>query len=969
MPLTGREAELARLDGLIGRAGGGVPVIVAVRGERGVGKSALLEAVADRAADAGFRVGTAAGGPAVRDSLFAAARQALGRPDDGTDTLDGYVARGRDVMARTPLALCVDDLMDVDASSATWLVALASLDRPVPLLIVAAAGEDPGSGRTAGAAELLARAEHLELTGLPEAGIAEFAARHCGLTLDAAAAAVCHELTGGNPGLLLAHLAGRPGPAVTARELRGAAGPEALRCTRRWLDDLPRPALAMARAVAVLGDSAEVAHAAALAELPVPDALHAIDTLVARQVLANRVPPAFRHPLLGTAVLAGMPVGSRIAAHLKVARFLRDEQWGAERIAQQLAAAGPTGLDWAVEPLRAAARKLLHEGRAEEASRYLRCVLRDRLPADVRSAVRRELAEAETFVDPDLALSELDTLLRESEDPEVCAELALDVAGMLIDRARPADAASVLDETAERIGAGHPAAVRRLTLRKASVSLLDAAGPSAEARRLADAGPDGDADAPERAGGGRSRELANLRAAIAADRGTDREAALAPAREALSGAEGGDLGRLWQSCATLIRADELVEARAHCWRTGRLSRAMSGRRAGLAADIFRARICRVAGDLPGAVAILRPVVEEIGPGSAALPIVAGFAVAGLVEALAQLGDQDEAAALLAAHGVAGHGPDDDLHGRYEGPYLLAARAALWRLRGEPGRAAGDLLAAGRQLVRRGAVSPAVLPWRSRAALALAADGATDRAETLAREELEAARRWGTPRTIGVARHALAMTRSGERRLMLLTEAVRHLEASPARLELAVARADLGAALRAAGRTAEADRECAAALALAGECGATPLARRLRAAPEPVPAHDKPVRTHPLLTPQELKIAGLARSGHTNRQISQMLFLTMRTVEFHLSGVYRKLGITGRQGLAAAIPAEPSAEPPEDQARPAAQPADGRTRPTGPAPCSCSRTLPPGQPCADTLVRSSRWHDGPRSAELRPSPSR
>ncbi|MFK8844043.1 LuxR C-terminal-related transcriptional regulator [Streptomyces sp. Ac-502] len=897
----------------------------------------------------------------MRDSLFAVARQVLGRPDDGTDTLEGYVARGRDVMARTPLALCVDDLMDVDASSARWLVALTSLDRPVPLLLVAAAGDDPGTGRTAGAAELLARAEHLELTGLPEAGVAEFAARHCGLTLDAAAAAVCHELTGGNPGLLLAHLAGRPGTAVTARELRGTAGPEALRCTRRWLDDLPRPALAMARAVAVLGDSAEVTHAASLAELPVPDALHAIDTLVARQVLANRVPPAFRHPLLGTAVLAGMPVGSRIAAHLKVARFMRDEQWGAERVAQQLAAAGPTGLDWAVEPLRTAARKLLHEGRADEASRYLRCVLRDRLPADVRSAVRRELAEAETFVDPDLALSELDTLLRESEDPEVCAELALDVAGMLIDRARPADAASVLDETAGRIGAGHPAAVRRLTLRKATVSLLDAAGPSAEARRLA--------DAPEPAGGARSRELANLRAAIAADRGADREAALAPAREALADAAGGDLGRLWQSCAALIRADELVEARAHCWRTGRLSRAMSGRRAGLAADIFRARICRVAGDLPGAVAILRPVVEEIGPGSTALPTVTGFAVAGLVEALAQLGDQDEAAALLAAHGPADHGPDDDLYGRYEGPYLLAARAALWRLRGEPGRAAGDLLAAGRQLVRRGAVSPAILPWRSRAALALAADGAADRAETLAREELEAARRWGTPRTIGVARHALAMTRQGERRLTLLAEAVRHLEASPARLELAVARADLGAALRAAGRTAEADRECAAALALAGECGATPLARRLRAAPEPVPAHDKPVRTHPLLTPQELKIAGLARSGHTNRQISQMLFLTMRTVEFHLSGVYRKLGIAGRQGLAGAIPAEPSAEPPEDLARPSVQPVDGRSRHAGPEPCSCSRALPPGTPCSDTPVRPSRWHDGPRPAELRPSASR
>ncbi|MFI0264119.1 LuxR C-terminal-related transcriptional regulator [Streptomyces sp. NPDC017056] len=903
MPLTGRESELARLNGLMGRAGGGAPVIVAVRGERGVGKSALLAEAAARAEEAGFRVATATGGRVSCDATFAVARQALGAPGSGPETLDGYVARGRAVLALSPLALFVDDLAGTDPSSARWLAAMASLDRPVPLLIVGAVGDGEGDGRPDEVAELLARAEHIELAGLPEDEIAGFAADRCGVTLDAAAAAVCLEQTGGNPGLLLAQLAGRPGTAVSARELRGAAGPEVLRCTRRWLDDLPRPALAMARAVAVLGDSAEVAYAAVLAELPMPDALRAIDTLVERQVLANRVPPAFRYPLLGSAVLAGMPVGSRIGAHLRVAGILRDEQRGAEQVARQLAAAGPTGLDWAVEPLRTAARKLLHEGKADEASRYLRCVLRDRLPADVRSAVRRELAEAETFVDPDLALSELDAVLRETEDPEVCAELALDVAAMLVDRARPADAVSVLDETAGRMGTGHPAAVRKLTLRRATVSLLDPAGPSEAARRLADE----PAAEP-------CRELANLRAALACDRGTDRAAALAHAREALTGT-GSDLGRIWQSCAVLIRADELTEARAHCWRSGRLSRAVSSRRSCLTADIFRAKICRVTGDLPGAVAILRPVVEEMRPSTSALPIISGMAVAALVEALALSGAGDEAAALLAEVGPAEHGPDGDLWERYEEPYLLAARAALRQQCGAPDLAAEDLLAAGRQLSRRGVVSPAVLPWRSRAALALVAGGAADRAEPLAREELEAACRWGTPRAIGTARHALAMTRQGEARLTMLTEAVRHLEASPARLELAAARADLGAALHDAGRPADAHRAFAAALALAGECGAGPLVERLREVPEPAPAYEAPVRSHPLLTPQEVKIAGLARSGHTNRQISQMLFLTMRTVEFHLSGVYRKLGISGRQELAAAIPATPSEQPPDSQAAP------------------------------------------------------
>ena len=56
----------------------------------------------------------------------------------------------------------------------------------------------------------------------------------------------------------------------------------------------------------------------------------------------------------------------------------------------------------------------------------------------------------------------------------------------------------------------------------------------------------------------------------------------------------------------------------------------------------------------------------------------------------------------------------------------------------------------------------------------------------------------------------------------------------------------------------------------------------------------------LLTPQEMRIAALAKLGRTNRQISEELHLTQRTVEFHLSGAYRKLGITGRAQLRDAL---------------------------------------------------------------------
>jgi DNA-binding NarL/FixJ family response regulator len=61
--------------------------------------------------------------------------------------------------------------------------------------------------------------------------------------------------------------------------------------------------------------------------------------------------------------------------------------------------------------------------------------------------------------------------------------------------------------------------------------------------------------------------------------------------------------------------------------------------------------------------------------------------------------------------------------------------------------------------------------------------------------------------------------------------------------------------------------------------------------------------HKELTPQEQQIAGLARDGLTNAEIGGELFLSPRTVEWHLHKVFAKLGIDSRSGLQAAVPAE------------------------------------------------------------------
>ena len=122
-------------------------------------------------------------------------------------------------------------------------------------------------------------------------------------------------------------------------------------------------------------------------------------------------------------------------------------------------------------------------------------------------------------------------------------------------------------------------------------------------------------------------------------------------------------------------------------------------------------------------------------------------------------------------------------------------------------------------------NPSVYPYRSSIAIVLAQRGEQDRARKLALEELELARAWGAPRSIGIAQRALGLV-DGDG-LESLFEAVATLESSGARLEQARALVDLGATLRRAGQRADARRHLAAGMDLAHACGATVLADRAR----------------------------------------------------------------------------------------------------------------------------------------------
>ena len=180
-------------------------------------------------------------------------------------------------------------------------------------------------------------------------------------------------------------------------------------------------------------------------------------------------------------------------------------------------------------------------------------------------------------------------------------------------------------------------------------------------------------------------------------------------------------------------------------------------------------------------------------------------------------------------------------------------------------------------------NPAFVPWRGIAAEATRRLGGDDEAVVLAEEELLLARHWGAAHAIGAALRGLARAdpESAEKHLR---DAVGVLSDSPARLEHAHALVDLGAALRRANRRTEARERLRRGVDLAQALGAVALAKRGNEEIAATGARPRKLLVTGLdaLTASERRVAQLAADGMTNKEIAQALFVTVKTVELHLS---------------------------------------------------------------------------------------
>ena len=283
------------------------------------------------------------------------------------------------------------------------------------------------------------------------------------------------------------------------------------------------------------------------------------------------------------------------------------------------------------------------------------------------------------------------------------------------------------------------------------------------------------------------------------------------------------------------------------------------------------------------------------------PFTLPLIVACLALALTDKGELDAAEAEMARFGNA--------HDLPELMQVNMAFFALGALRSAQGRAAGCARGA------RRARPPKSSPRDPQLGGPVAADRGGGRASRgrrasaptkLAADEMEFAKRWGTPTAMGQALRATGLAKGADG-IDDLREAVAVLEPTPSRREHTLALIDLGSALRRAGERQEAREHLTAGLDLAQRCGATRLATL--AHEELRVAGAKPRRLQfsgaDSLTAAERRVAEMAAEGLANREIAETLFLSTRTVENHLSRVYRKLDITSRSGLGEALSLDPA----------------------------------------------------------------
>jgi DNA-binding CsgD family transcriptional regulator len=838
------------------------------------------------------------------EPLFGATQLGASRdaPAEGSFAiLHGLYWLSANVAFSRPTLLAIDDLHWADTPSLRWLLYLTRRLEGVPCLVVAGTRPPEGEGHNPTlVTELIGDPEAVVIRPEPlgRASIAVLARDLHGLEPDEAFSAALEKATGGNPlfiGAVLDAVA-REGTSPTAEHVPrlleiGAQGIS--RAVGLRLARLQPEALALLRAASIVGDGAELRYAAALAGVE-PSELGPAASVLVRLDLLRRVDPLeFFHPVVRSAVYDTLDVVERDAAHRLAAELLLQAGARPESAAGHLLRVAPRADPFVASTLRQAADRSLARGAADAAVGYLARALDEQIDPAARAEVLVELGFAERRTNGPAAVDHLRAGLELLADRSRRGAVALELGRALWFTDRQMDALAVFEQALDEVDRKREPDLYELLV----AELISSAWWNAQTYPIAEAAI-GDFDLEALHGGLGSEMVLATMAHHEYRLGLRRQRAVDLARRALAPGNLLASGSLAFIYAVMVLRgsglpDEAVSVFNHAV-------AQARRRGDVLSVAFmlmwRGQCQTDRGDLRAAVADLREAIDlGVAHGMfVSWPYNIGF----LAHALLEQGEADEATQAIDQGDFPQQLPVEQFHH----VYVRLNRGRLHIETGSPERGVEELLGVGETARMVPFDNPSCVPWRRWAAEGLRLLDRNDEARALADEELVLARQWGDPIAIGASLRVLGVVEGGTAGIGLLSEAVEVLAGSQGRLDHARAVVDLGAALRRANQRAEARRLLREGVDLARQVGALGLAERANDEIAATGARPRNVLQTGLdaLTASERRVAQLAADGMSNKEIAQTLFVTIKTVEVHLSHAYRKLQITSRAQLGEAL---------------------------------------------------------------------
>jgi DNA-binding CsgD family transcriptional regulator len=911
--LTGRRSESDALDELVEAVRAGESRALVVRGEPGVGKTALLAYLAEHAP--GCRVVRAAGVQSEMELAFAGLHQLcaplldrlerLPLPQgDALRTAFGISSGSRpdrffiglavlsllsDAAQEQPLICLVDDEQWLDRASAQALAFVARRLDAEPVGLVFAAR---GSGQ--------------ELAGLPELLVEGLGEEDARALLDSALAGpldarVRDQIvaeTRGNPLALLELPRG-----ITPGELAGGFGlPGAVPLSgrieesfRRRLDTLPLETRRLLRLAAAdpAGEPSLLWRAAERLAIGTDAAAPAVDAGLIE--FGTRV--RFRHPLVRSAAYRSASIRERHAAHRALAE-VTDREIDPDRRAWHCAQAAARPDEEVAEELeRSAGRARARGGMAAAAAFLERAAM---LTPEPGRRAQRLLAAARAKSDAgalDAALGLLVAVEAGPLDALQSAEVEHLRGQFAFVQGRGSDAARLLLGAARRLEPIDAALARETHLEALDAAMWvgDLDGPgrvlkAAEAARAAPAGPE-----PPRA-------VDVLLDAFALRLTQGYAPAVPTLARALDlvlalNADDEDVGRwVW-----LVGVSSSALVALELWDSESLY-ALAARLAEFARDTgalvhlqfaldFRARTHIRAGELSAATHLIEEdrLIAEVtgnprvaysemmlaawlGQESAASELIEGAVQTATASGLGRLVDYANCARAVLYNGLGRHDAARDAAYRaFEGDHVGFGSYFVPEL-AEAASRTGDVT-----------LLEAALDWLS-----------------------ERTRVMPTQWSLGVEARVRALLNEGEAAESLYRESVTHLGRSSVRAELARTHLLYGEWLRREHRRVDAREQLRLAHGMFTSMGANAFAERARrelvATGETV--RKRAVENRGELTAQEAHIARLARDGLSNPEIAIRLFISPRTVQYHLRKVFIQLGIGSRNELDRVLPSDP-----------------------------------------------------------------